>query len=294
MEIRLRCSECDRDVLVDEAFAGGVCRCPHCKATLSVPERPAGRSGNRPAQPARAEAPLRATTVRRGKSARSAQQMNRIVMVMLLGITAVFLATGVVLIQRHLSEPATGNPEGPAAPSTRGAASRPSGPRVADVALEGNVVYVLDGGSSMRDVYNYAVLLTLRSIGTLQPPQQYAVIVSREQLPLVMEGGYQDPGPEAEEFLLETLPTGATDIPAALSAAADMQPDVVVLMARKPLEDPAGAARPLVDAGVRLVTIAMDADSSAAASLAEAAGATGGETRSYNRSDLDGWASGGR
>lgn len=37
MSIRIRCSECTKKISVDDAFAGGVCRCPYCKALVMVP-----------------------------------------------------------------------------------------------------------------------------------------------------------------------------------------------------------------------------------------------------------------
>lgn len=291
MEIRLRCGECDRDVLVDEAFAGGMCRCPHCKATLAVPDRPPGRSGNRPAQPARAERPIRAAEAKR-KPVRSSKHMNRIVLLLMLGISAVFFATVAFFMHQHFTEPPATGPKKPANPLDPTDAGTPTGPSIADVSLSGKVAYVLDGGASMRDTYDYAVALTIRSVETLEDDQQYTVIVAGEQSPRAMEGGYHDPGQEAEEFLMNTLPGGATDIAAALSAAGETQPDTVVLLARKPVDDPVAAARLLREAGVRLVTIAIDADESAAASLAEAAAETGGESRNYTRGQIDRWLSG--
>lgn len=37
MALEINCCDCGRQISVDEAFAGGMCRCPHCKATVLVP-----------------------------------------------------------------------------------------------------------------------------------------------------------------------------------------------------------------------------------------------------------------
>lgn len=294
MEIRLRCGDCDREVLVDEAFAGAVCRCPHCRATLAVPDRPAGRSGERPAQPAaRVEPPPQDTPIvgRPATPKAGTHHLRRVVVLLMLGITSVFLVTAAIVLQRHFAESQPSPPK-PRNPLETGQHSELQGPRMADVALAGRIAYVLDGGAGMRDVYDYAVAMTLLSIDTLDDDQQYTVIVAGEQAPRPMPGGYHTSGAEGEEFLMNTLPVGATDIAAALSEAAQMRPDVVVLMARKPLADGGAAVQALTDAGARLVTIAIEADEQVEASLAEAAAATDGESRSYTRGQIDRWLSG--
>jgi phage FluMu protein Com len=61
MALRIRCTKCDKKISIDEAFAGGVCRCPYCKAIVPVggsaegspaQARPATPAGARPARPA--------------------------------------------------------------------------------------------------------------------------------------------------------------------------------------------------------------------------------------------------
>ena len=49
MAIKIRCSDCRKRISIDEAFAGGVCRCPYCTALVFVP---AGASASaRPTRP---------------------------------------------------------------------------------------------------------------------------------------------------------------------------------------------------------------------------------------------------
>ena len=55
MSIKIRCTKCRRKLWVDEAFAGGVCRCPHCRELFLVPAKgrlrlASGRPDSPPAQ----------------------------------------------------------------------------------------------------------------------------------------------------------------------------------------------------------------------------------------------------
>ena len=38
MAIKIRCVDCKKKISIDEAFAGGVCRCPYCTAIVYVPD----------------------------------------------------------------------------------------------------------------------------------------------------------------------------------------------------------------------------------------------------------------
>ena len=39
MAIKIDCLKCSKRISIDEAFAGGVCRCPYCRAINNVPGR---------------------------------------------------------------------------------------------------------------------------------------------------------------------------------------------------------------------------------------------------------------
>ena len=60
MAIKIRCTSCSKKISVDDAFAGGMCRCPYCTETVSVPDkRSRGKGkGGRPDSPnSRPDAP---------------------------------------------------------------------------------------------------------------------------------------------------------------------------------------------------------------------------------------------
>jgi DNA-directed RNA polymerase subunit RPC12/RpoP len=52
MSIKFRCSDCGRKVSVNDVFAGGMCRCPSCRAFVFAPGEPIGMTvGRRPDVP---------------------------------------------------------------------------------------------------------------------------------------------------------------------------------------------------------------------------------------------------
>ncbi len=70
--MRIRCTECRKKISIDDAFAGGVCRCPYCRSTVFVPgeamdngrhARPDAPGGRPEAPAARPEAPAAATAL---------------------------------------------------------------------------------------------------------------------------------------------------------------------------------------------------------------------------------------
>jgi len=54
MAIKIRCVDCKKKISIDEAFAGGVCRCPYCTAIVYVPDESAtSKRKRRPEVPTR-------------------------------------------------------------------------------------------------------------------------------------------------------------------------------------------------------------------------------------------------
>ncbi len=59
MAVKVRCSDCLKIIMVDQAFAGSMCRCPYCKAIVAVPAEgdisgsatASSRSSSRPGKP---------------------------------------------------------------------------------------------------------------------------------------------------------------------------------------------------------------------------------------------------
>jgi hypothetical protein len=53
MPLRLRCPNCRRQLLLDKAFAGGNCRCRHCRTLIEVPLMPRRKGSGAKVRPER-------------------------------------------------------------------------------------------------------------------------------------------------------------------------------------------------------------------------------------------------
>ncbi len=217
MAIKLRCASCRKRLSVDEAFAGGLCRCPYCGDLTLVPGRgrraaAAGRPttpGGRPRAPGgRPEAPVRAGETRAPAAddipTADPVKIQGVVALIVLGLViAMATAGGIVLVEfgpdwfaKEPNAPAppqrdtgggrvVGNDIGPKRPSTtrqNGWKAAPREPEVTGPAVDGMVVktpvvYCIASGSPTA--FNFAVAKVLKSLETLRPGDSFAVVVCR-------------------------------------------------------------------------------------------------------------------
>jgi hypothetical protein len=172
--IVLKCSKCKEQLEVDDAFAGGVCRCVHCGALSQVPLQPTrldhkGRPMAPPpmAQPVIAPpagqqhlqiAPSRAYVASR-------KRMGLLAVIMMLA--ALGMVVVVVLLAKDAFKSQDGKPggdsdSGSSSPSQEEAnplAKPPSGPAFVNLPLPaGDIAYLLNDGSSMNEVSNAATV----------------------------------------------------------------------------------------------------------------------------------------
>jgi hypothetical protein len=169
------------------------------------------------------------------------------------------------------------------------------GPSVAgDVPLKTPVIYCIDAGGSMADLFDYAAAITYASIRTLGSDGTFSVMVVREDGVVQLPGGYQaggEGGVAAARVLLSTIQAhGATAraIPRALTKAVEQKPAELVFFAAKRVdaEQTAAAAR---RRGVPITTIALGQASEAAEGLKRLAEATGGRSREFTAAELAGF-----
>ncbi len=182
--IILKCSKCREQLEVDDAFAGGVCRCVHCGALSHVPVMPTrlDRKG-RPTAPPEMARPVIATPQEQERlviaPARQyvAMQKRRGLLAILMMLAALGMAAGFAVLAWRLF--------GPQPPSTSGQAGTreetnlfaATGPNFAGLDLSsGPVAYLIDSGGSMRDCLDgvaRAVDLSARTLGDAK----FAVLV---------------------------------------------------------------------------------------------------------------------
>ncbi|MCL2700182.1 MAG: hypothetical protein FWE88_00650 [Phycisphaerae bacterium] len=217
MAIRIQCSECKRRIVIDDAFAGGACRCPFCSEIVMVPggegegtsdrpdsprpespdspERPA-EPGGRPAEPGaepKAKPPIdpKSVPVARADRTMTYVMFGAVAALAAAVIVAVVLAVGSGVSDSKDTKGTTargGNAasNGAAVPEyydmpvgTDPFKTVGTGPVVAgDVSLLLPVVYVLDGGQVMHEVFDNAVAIANVSIGSLGAANRFSVIIS--------------------------------------------------------------------------------------------------------------------
>ncbi|MFB3893916.1 MAG: hypothetical protein ACE15C_18045 [Phycisphaerae bacterium] len=328
MAIKIRCSECRKKISIDEAFAGGVCRCPYCKALVVVAGGAVASQGARPESPVlRPDSPdaiasaatsaTRPETPGEGPAHQPETAMHVTVdhehvptakPVMIQGIVSIALIAlmiamvGVVIwlvVDRFLAsqnQEAKRKAQYNQATQTSGPANifdHKGVPNVAGIEISAPVVYCLDSGSSISDVYDYATKMIRRSVKSLKADDKFGVV-------LVTEGGAKPIGQgfatnATSEGLLKDLPKqaggGATKPADGLMAALAMtpRPATVVLMAAKdiPEEDVSAIVAKAKELKVAIDCVILDKRESVTESLSKLATGTGGQFREFSSQDLD-------
>lgn len=316
--MKVRCPECDERIVVDEGFAGGVCRCPYCKALVFVPAKPGDKGGARPeapgepesAPPDRPDAPKIRQMRGRGvvveaMQAPSASRLKLpgiIAMVLLGGVLAIAVAA-ITLLQMGSGEKARLHGEPPVhvrheASDSRSIGSRDehriAGAGVADLAIEPPVVYLIDAGRSMQATYDLAAAIVRKSICTLQDDQRFNIIVcygrERKMLGPRPHRGNESTYRFATEFMKKIpTPAGLTDLTAAMIFAIERKPKTIVLLARKPLGDIERVAEAAKRENVKITTISIASNEYATSTMSDLAAMTGGMSRRFSFAELEEW-----
>ena len=301
--MKIRCDDCRKKISVDDAFAGGVCRCPYCKAIVTVagdstkvshvvrPDAPIARPGAPdvaapPAAIAEEEIPMARPVMIQG-----------VVTIVLLGLLAVMLVVGVFLVV-HLVGDSNGDQAPPPPPPAINAFGWSVPSTVAgDIKIETPVVYVVDGGSSMGRMLDFALRMTRASVRSLKGDQKFNVVISMEEGDRVLSpegvGGGLAGDKKASEFIEQAVDAGAgygaSDLARAMDAAIEKKPRTVVLfISKKQVPDGAALAEKLKAAGVKVVALSLNSDPSSIQSAAKLAETTGGVGRSYLADELHG------
>lgn len=195
MAIKIRCSECSKKISIDEAFAGGACRCPYCKAIVMVPgeggEAPAARpaaprpdSPDAPAVPA--APPVAPEDIPMADPVRI-QSMAAVVVIVLLLL--VFIV-GAIFAFRQLAGGGSTKHDNTAAvvanepPKIKKDIADPFQAKVegacvaSDVKIITPVVYVVDCGSRMQLMIDLSAKIVGVSVRSLKSDEKFNVIMA--------------------------------------------------------------------------------------------------------------------
>jgi phage FluMu protein Com len=268
MAIKIRCTECNKKVSIDEAFAGGMCRCPYCKAIVYVSEKPGEAMGARPASPmgrpdapqqrpaapsGRPEAPAPAVAVAPAPAPSGGTEQEHIPMarpvkiqsvitIILMALLLVMVVVGVALALMLVKPTNTtkigpdGRPVEPETPGqvrvTETGVAPPAvyaGAKIRDLKItEGPVVYVVDGGSSMGDTFDAARLALMTHVQSLGAKLTFTILVCGEDKDEALGADYQ-PGGDAGKAATKTFLE-----PIVTAGAADLSRAIKAAIERKP------------------------------------------------------------
>ncbi len=258
MAIKIRCQQCRKKISIDEGFAGGLCRCPYCKAITMVsgvaatgcadrPDRPIGVATSHARQVEAVEAVPLAKPV----------MIQRIAMLVLSGFVLLLLVVGVVLVVKMRTGP--DKPPVPKDSSNTATETKPSnnndlppipiptnpftarGLQVAGMGIAGPVVYVMNASSAMRDLYDPSVAVVRYSIRAMGGAGRFNIIVSAEEGDKPMAGDWITGGDagdtKAKEFMRDCQPAGATDLADGFRRAMTLKPKTIVVLTDKAVND---------------------------------------------------------
>lgn len=267
--IRLKCKSCATVLELDDAFAGGTCRCSHCGAIQSVP-KPATPAG---AVPMPSPKPVPQPTVRVGKpAARPSSGLEELAEVVtssgltgqsvftpppgraerrrkLLVVGGSVLAALLIVVVLAIAflrgqAPSTSDDGGGGistgtATGGAGGSAASSGPTFADIPLSGRTVaYVLDRGDASREYFGLLKELTLRSVASLGSERRFLVVFwdngeSIEEVPTRPLSATTENLNALRVAMDRVIALGRSRFAPAMTAAMAIEPDDVVIATAK-------------------------------------------------------------
>jgi len=291
--MKIRCTDCGKKISIDDAFAGGVCRCPYCSTLVFVPEEggEAAAGGPRPESPtARPQTPAEMEAVAKARGQEHIPvalpvKIQGIVTIVLIGLLfAMFIGAVALYLAYRPREPKTTAIEdyeiNPFIITIKG-------PAVAgNIPLEPPVVYVADAGGGMSEVFDYVDVMVRKSLPTLGEGP-FTVLLAREKEPKSL-GAMKPAGAASQEALDDLFRTpceGSSDVPLAFKAAIDLKPKTIVLFTAKAVETVGNLVSMAKEQGITVHTVLLGPEEESARLLAKE---TGGRSRIYSRPQLHG------
>jgi hypothetical protein len=270
--IEITCTSCKRALSIDDAFAGGVCRCQFCGTIQTVPARGAAQKSATAAAKTKTLFENKARTAGAGIGSGSGlEDLADIVqssglsnadlrkpkssappppppknLTPLLGLSVgviVVLLVLVLFLVLHNNSPApkpvtgenTSNITTDNNPSPAQAAAAPS---FCGVPIDQPVVvYVIDNGSSSADVFDAVKTALFHSIDSLGPDRKFQILFWNPDTPAYPSSettfAVKENVDVAKKKLLDVTASGSTDPVASLTSAFGNNPGQIILITAK-------------------------------------------------------------
>jgi len=268
--IRISCTNCKTVLSIDDAFAGGVCRCQHCGTIQTVPSQARGsvavgpsghamggskslyqsdaRTGSGSGLDELADvvvsSGLTSNRLKRPGESRNGQPGKQNLMPFIIAgtvVIALLLVVVIILFSKNSTTPvpsagssvtsATGGPASPVLP--------PDTPSFCNTKLDGNtIIYLLDSGSATKDYLGELKDATMKSVASLGPDRKFQIMFWNNGT----DGAYPENTTtyaskenitSAAKAIDEVAPFGQSDVQAALKLAIAQHPDVIVIATGK-------------------------------------------------------------
>ena len=128
------------------------------------------------------------------------------------------------------------------------------------------------------------------SVKTLKEEWKFNFLLAGETQDQFLGPEYENSGDGGKVVLMAmlagSLPSGASNLPRALTAALAKDPKTLVLVARKPVDDALHLAEKAKQQGTVIHTISVNGDAAANASMKKLAQSTGGQSCAVGQADL--------
>lgn len=317
-KMRIRCTGCKKKISVDEAFAGGMCRCPYCKAIVKVPDRASSSVGSpdrpdrpdappgRPQSPGGRQAPEKATKVKvLGPDdipmADPVKIQGIVTLLLILCLVAMCSIGGYVVWQithkpnpRELSWQELVRQGNLNVDTSNPFVANSSAPAVAgNIKVESPIIYVLDCGGSMQEPMGYAAKMVRASVRSLPKDGKFNILSLHDGGNKWMVDGLEFGGSlgveKAKQETKDLLPSGRTDLVSGIKQAINAKPKTLVFFSKKTIDE--NDVKDLVSAakagGIALIGICFTADTDAMKSYTDVSEKTGGKSKAFGMAELD-------
>jgi hypothetical protein len=261
--IDITCTSCKRALSIDDAFAGGVCRCQFCGTIQTVPARGAAQksssgsktktlfenkarsagsgSGLEDLADIVASSGLSNADLRKSKAPPPPPPKNLTPLLALAG-TVIAILLIVVLVLAFHGGSSTANPtpptmvQTPENPIPQAAANQP--PSFCGIPIDQPVVvYVIDNGSSSADVFDSVKTALFHSIDSLGSDRRFQILFWNSDTPSYPASGTTFAVPDnvtvAKKKLADVTAYGSTDPVASMTAAFAEDPGQIIFITAK-------------------------------------------------------------
>ena len=318
--ISVTCSNCKTVLEIDDAFAGGVCRCQHCGTIQTVPSKSmkataspspkvlhqATRGTNGTGLDELANVVASSGLSRSGLSgprnqvpvAREKSDRRNLTPILLIAGGALIVLLGIILVVVLMRGGSSNSSR--ATGTGGGSGDVAQGPTFCQIPLTGNsVIFLLDRGNSITELFDTLKANTYRALEQLGPDRKFQVILwdntetgSAEYPANGMKNATAGEIDNCRKDFQDLVASGQTHVAGSMREALERHPEQIIIATEKSEldEDDVAALRSAIGKGVRVDVVQIGGSDATNPVLQEVAKATGGHYQAVSASELRSFA----